>query len=118
MDRVKNYTVAIKEWNDQNHFLRRVSKASGQVLRHSGGALRTSEAVIRRAVKCFANLEKAEFNDQANRWQPQNSDQEKGRTGDAGRKTQKPGKGHMGNHSSVCSQAGGLIFQEIADLKP
>jgi DNA mismatch repair protein MutS len=66
MDRVKNYTVAIKEWNDQIIFLRRVveggaDKSYGiQVARLAG----LPEAVIRRAREVLANLEKAEFNDE------------------------------------------------------
>ena len=65
MDRVKNYTVAIKEWNDQIIFLRRVveggaDKSYGiQVARLAG----LPQAVIQRAREVLANLEKAEFND-------------------------------------------------------
>jgi DNA mismatch repair protein MutS len=65
MDRVKNYTVAIKEWNDQIIFLRRVveggaDKSYGiQVARLAG----LPQAVIQRAKEVLANLEKAEFND-------------------------------------------------------
>jgi DNA mismatch repair protein MutS len=66
MDRVKNYTVAIKEWNDRIIFLRRVveggaDKSYGiQVARLAG----LPQAVIQRAREVLANLEKAEFNDQ------------------------------------------------------
>ncbi|HEX9020262.1 MAG TPA: DNA mismatch repair protein MutS [Nitrospirota bacterium] len=65
MDRVKNYTVAIKEWNDQIIFLRRVTpggadKSYGiQVARLAG----LPPAVIQRAKEVLANLEEAEFND-------------------------------------------------------
>jgi DNA mismatch repair protein MutS len=65
MDRVKNYTVAIKEWNDQIVFLRRVveggaDKSYGiQVARLAG----LPQAVILRAKEVLANLEKAEFNE-------------------------------------------------------
>jgi DNA mismatch repair protein MutS len=65
MDRVKNYTVAIKEWNDQIIFLRRVveggaDKSYGiQVARLAG----LPPAVIQRAREVLANLEQAEFNE-------------------------------------------------------
>jgi DNA mismatch repair protein MutS len=65
MDRVKNCTVAIKEWNDQIIFLRRVveggaDKSYGiQVARLAG----LPSAVIRRAKEVLANLEQAEFNE-------------------------------------------------------
>ena len=65
MDRVKNYTVAIKEWNDQIIFLRKVveggaDKSYGiQVARLAG----LPQAVIKRAKEVLANLEKAEFNE-------------------------------------------------------
>jgi len=65
MDRVKNYTVAIKEWNDQIIFLRKVveggaDKSYGiQVARLAG----LPQAVIQRAKEVLANLEKAEFNE-------------------------------------------------------
>jgi DNA mismatch repair protein MutS len=63
MDRVKNYTVAIKEWNDQIIFLRKVvaggaDKSYGiQVARLAG----LPQAVIQRAKEVLANLEQAEF---------------------------------------------------------
>jgi DNA mismatch repair protein MutS len=65
MDRVKNYTVAIKEWNDQIIFLRKVvaggaDKSYGiQVARLAG----LPQAVIQRAKEVLANLEQAEFNE-------------------------------------------------------
>jgi DNA mismatch repair protein MutS len=65
MDRVKNYTVAIKEWNDQIIFLRKVveggaDKSYGiQVARLAG----LPQSVIKRAKEVLANLEKAEFNE-------------------------------------------------------
>ncbi|HXY55159.1 MAG TPA: DNA mismatch repair protein MutS [Nitrospirota bacterium] len=65
MDRVKNYTVAIKEWNDQIIFLRRVveggaDKSYGiQVARLAG----LPPAVIQRAREVLENLEQAEFNE-------------------------------------------------------
>jgi DNA mismatch repair protein MutS len=65
MDRVKNFNVAIKEWNDQIIFLRKVieggaDKSYGiQVARLAG----LPAGVIARAREVLANLEKAEFND-------------------------------------------------------
>jgi DNA mismatch repair protein MutS len=65
MDRVKNFNVAIKEWNDQIIFLRKVieggaDKSYGiQVARLAG----LPAVVISRAREVLANLEKAEFND-------------------------------------------------------
>jgi DNA mismatch repair protein MutS len=65
MDRVKNYNVAIKEWNDQIIFLRRVveggaDKSYGiQVARLAG----LPSTVIARAREVLANLEKAEFDE-------------------------------------------------------
>jgi DNA mismatch repair protein MutS len=65
MDRVKNYNVAIKEWNDQIIFLRKVieggaDKSYGiQVARLAG----LPKEVIARAREVLANLEKAEFNE-------------------------------------------------------
>jgi DNA mismatch repair protein MutS len=65
MDRVKNYNVAIKEWNDQVVFLRRVveggaDKSYGiQVARLAG----LPPAVVARAKEVLANLEQKEFDD-------------------------------------------------------
>jgi DNA mismatch repair protein MutS len=65
MDRVKNFNVAIKEWNDQIIFLRKVveggaDKSYGiQVARLAG----LPAGVIARAREVLANLEKAEFNE-------------------------------------------------------
>jgi DNA mismatch repair protein MutS len=65
MDRVKNYTVAVKEWNDQIIFLRRVveggaDKSYGiQVARLAG----LPDDVISRAKEVLVNLEKAEFDE-------------------------------------------------------
>jgi len=65
MDRVENFNVAIKEWNDQIIFLRKVieggaDKSYGiQVARLAG----LPADVIARAREVLANLEKAEFND-------------------------------------------------------
>jgi DNA mismatch repair protein MutS len=65
MDRVKNFNVAIKEWNDQIIFLRRVveggaDKSYGiQVARLAG----LPSVVIARAREVLVNLEKAEFDE-------------------------------------------------------
>jgi len=65
MERVKNYTVAVKEWNDQIIFLRRVVEGGAdrsygiQVARLAG----LPPEVIGRAREVLANLEKAEFDD-------------------------------------------------------
>ncbi|MDA8100563.1 MAG: DNA mismatch repair protein MutS [Nitrospiraceae bacterium] len=65
MDRVKNFNVAIKEWNDQIIFLRRVveggaDKSYGiQVARLAG----LPGAVIQRAREVLANLEQKEFDE-------------------------------------------------------
>jgi len=65
MDRVKNYNVAIKEWNDQIIFLRKVieggaDKSYGiQVARLAG----LPAAVVQRAREVLANLEQAEFDE-------------------------------------------------------
>ncbi len=118
MDRVKNYTVAIKEWNDQIIFLRRVveggaDKSYGiQVARLAG----LPEAVIRRAREVLANLEKAEFNDlgepvAASRLGAEGSDRKKSPV------SKKPGE-----HEAIAPQLGlftseaGLLYKELQDL--
>jgi DNA mismatch repair protein MutS len=66
MDRVRNFNVAIKEWNDQIIFLRRVveggaDKSYGiQVARLAG----LPGDVIARAKEVLANLEQKEFDEQ------------------------------------------------------
>jgi len=65
MDRVRNYNVAIKEWNDQVVFLRRVveggaDKSYGiQVARLAG----LPPQVVTRAKEVLANLEQKEFDE-------------------------------------------------------
>jgi DNA mismatch repair protein MutS len=65
MDRVKNYNVAIREWNDQIVFQRRVveggaDKSYGiQVARLAG----LPATVVERAKEVLANLEQKEFDD-------------------------------------------------------
>ncbi len=121
MDRVKNYTVAIKEWNDQIIFLRRVveggaDKSYGiQVARLAG----LPQAVIQRAREVLANLEKAEFNDLG---EPVAAS--KGGAGDAGigRRGDSTAEKSDGVET-VMPQLGlfasdaGLLFKEIADLE-
>jgi DNA mismatch repair protein MutS len=119
MDRVKNYTVAIREWNDQIVFLRRVieggaDKSYGiQVARLAG----LPDEVIRRAKEVLANLEQAEFNEMGDpvaATHNEQSDDVKGR---------KPAKsGKPGSPDDPAPQLGlfateaGLLFKEIADM--
>ncbi|MBS1125648.1 MAG: mismatch repair protein MutS, partial [Nitrospirae bacterium] len=104
MDRVKNFNVAIKEWNDQIIFLRRVveggaDKSYGiQVARLAG----LPAVVIARAREVLANLEKAEFDeageptpasksgrgDRETRGQGESADAETRRRGDAAKEQQ------------------------------
>ncbi len=115
MDRVKNYTVAIKEWNDQIIFLRKVveggaDKSYGiQVARLAG----LPPAVIRRAKEVLANLEKAEFNDLG---EPiaAHKDREGGgvRTESGNGKMIESTEPQLGLFASDA----GLLFKEIADL--
>jgi len=62
-DRVKNYNIAVKEWNDQIVFLRRIVKGGTshsygiQVARLAG----LPQAVIDRAKEVLRNLESGEF---------------------------------------------------------
>ena len=116
MDRVKNYTVAIKEWNDQIIFLRRVveggaDKSYGiQVARLAG----LPQAVIERAREVLANLEKAEFNDLG---EPvaayKESEPAGGRAEDGKGKTAESTEPQLGLFASDA----GLLFKEIADLE-
>jgi len=121
MDRVRNYTVAIKEWNDQIVFLRRVveggaDKSYGiQVARLAG----LPQVVIQRAKEVLANLEQAEFNDlgepvAASRTAP-------GQTGPAVRRGTSRTESVDGDAQAVpqlglFASGAGLLFKEIADL--
>jgi len=106
--------VAIKEWNDQIIFLRRVveggaDKSYGiQVARLAG----LPRAVIERAKEVLANLEKAEFNDLGEPVAAHKVDEAEGvkargeRTGEAASEPQ------LGLFASEA----GLLFKELADL--
>jgi DNA mismatch repair protein MutS len=119
MDRVKNYTVAIKEWNDQIIFLRRVveggaDKSYGiQVARLAG----LPEAVIQRAREVLANLEQAEFNDQGEPVAASKLGHGEGARGGGGEKNAKPGKAaNVEPQLGLFTSEAGLIFKEISDL--
>jgi DNA mismatch repair protein MutS len=119
MDRVKNYTVAIKEWNDQIIFLRRVveggaDKSYGiQVARLAG----LPPTVIQRAREVLANLEQAEFNDQG---EPVAATQSGGRKNGNGRKDFTGGQRDDATTSSpqlgLFASNAGLVFKELQDL--
>ncbi len=118
MDRVKNYTVSIKEWNDQIIFLRRVveggaDKSYGiQVARLAG----LPEAVIQRAREVLANLEKAEFNDEGEPVAASKIGPGEGAYG-RGEKNAKAGKAaKVEPQLGLFASEAGLIFKEIADL--
>jgi DNA mismatch repair protein MutS len=119
MDRVKNYTVAIKEWNDQIVFLRRVveggaDKSYGiQVARLAG----LPQAVIQRAKEVLANLEKAEFNEMG---EPVAAP----RVGDGEEARGKRGVKTAGTAASdalepqlrLFASEAGLVFKELQDM--
>jgi len=114
LSRVKNYTVAIKEWNDQIIFLRRVveggaDKSYGiQVARLAG----LPQTVIQRAKEVLANLEKAEFNELG---EPVAAHQEKKPAGVRQ-------EGGLGKTTETSPQLGlyaseaGLLFKELQDM--
>jgi DNA mismatch repair protein MutS len=113
MDRVKNYTVAVKEWNDQIIFLRKVveggaDKSYGiQVARLAG----LPTEVIIRAREVLANLEKAEFNELG---EPIAALTE--RRGDRGTGRQGDGKDSPPPQLGLFANDAGLLFKEIAEL--
>jgi DNA mismatch repair protein MutS len=119
MDRVKNYTVAIKEWNDQIIFLRRVveggaDKSYGiQVARLAG----LPDAVIQRAREVLANLEQAEFNDQGEPVAASKLGQGEGANAGRGEHHAQSGKTAKAEPQlGLFASEAGLIFKEIADL--
>jgi len=117
MDRVKNYTVAIKEWNDQIIFLRRVveggaDKSYGiQVARLAG----LPQAVILRAKEVLANLEKAEFNELGEPVAAHQFGREEGRKVGRGAKESNHGLSQEPQLGLFASEAG-LVFKELQDM--
>ncbi len=115
MDRVKNYTVAIREWNDQIIFLRRVveggaDKSYGiQVARLAG----LPQVVIERAKEVLANLEKAEFDELG---EPVASRQDReapvGRAGDEKKRMPDTSEPQLGLFASEA----GLLLKELQEL--
>ncbi len=117
MDRVKNYTVAIKEWNDQIIFLRRVveggaDKSYGiQVARLAG----LPQAVIQRAKEVLANLEKAEFNELGEPVAAHQIGREEGKK--VGRETTEyDKKASQEPQLGLFASLAGLLFKQISDL--
>ncbi len=133
MGGIKNYTVAVKEWNNQIIFLRRVieggaDKSYGiQVARLAG----LPAGVIDRAREVLLNLEKAEFSETG---EPVAARQE--RRGDGGTKDERrwtiaeeggePGEGGDGREmreSEAAPQLGlfaskeGMLARELSSLK-
>lgn len=121
MDRVKNFTVAIKEWNDQIIFLRKVveggaDKSYGiQVARLAG----LPQAVIGRAKEVLANLEKAEFNElgepvAAPKVGP--GARGKGRRGDKSIQNGTAGEAAPEPQLGLFASEAGLLFKELQEL--
>ncbi|HXY62017.1 MAG TPA: DNA mismatch repair protein MutS [Nitrospirota bacterium] len=122
MDRVKNYTVAIREWNDQIIFLRKVieggaDKSYGiQVARLAG----LPQAVINRAKEVLANLEKAEFNEMGEPVAASKiatREQEAGRQGKSNKNVEKLiGPEITEPELGLFASQAGLLFKELQDL--
>jgi DNA mismatch repair protein MutS len=122
LDRVKNYTVAIREWNDQIIFLRKVieggaDKSYGiQVARLAG----LPQAVINRAKEVLANLEKAEFNELGEPVAAPTTGAREGGTGV--QEDRAPHAGKSADAEAVEPQLGlfaseaGLLFKELQDM--
>ncbi len=117
MDRVKNYTVAIKEWNDQIIFLRKVveggaDKSYGiQVARLAG----LPPAVIQRAKEVLANLERAEFDDAGEPVAAHKIGKEERKNGKREATESDHGSSQEPQLGLFASEAG-LLFKEILDL--
>jgi DNA mismatch repair protein MutS len=122
MDRVKNYTVAIREWNDQIIFLRKVieggaDKSYGiQVARLAG----LPQAVVNRAKEVLANLEQAEFNEMG---QPVAGSKIGTGEGTTGRREGKDknaaritGTETIEPELGLFASEAGLLFKELQDL--
>ena len=122
MDRVKNYTVAIKEWNDQIIFLRRVveggaDKSYGiQVARLAG----LPAAVIQRAREVLANLEQAEFNELGEPVAASNIRKGDGESKSVRGESIEDGKAKeteaVEPQLGLFASEAGLLFKELADL--
>ncbi len=117
MDRVKNYTVAIKEWNDQIIFLRKVveggaDKSYGiQVARLAG----LPHAVIERAKEVLANLEQAEFNELGQPVAASRADK-RAAARKRGNGRNEPGPEEIAPQLGLFASEAGLLFKEIVDL--
>jgi DNA mismatch repair protein MutS len=122
MDRVKNFTVAIKEWNDQIIFLRRVveggaDKSYGiQVARLAG----LPHAVIERAKEVLANLEQAEFNELGEPVAAPKAGLGNAGTGRRGARKTNAGQsaepGALEPQLGLFASEAGLVFKELQDL--
>ena len=118
LDRVKNYTVAIKEWNDQIIFLRKVveggaDKSYGiQVARLAG----LPQAVILRAKEVLANLEKAEFNDLGEPVAASKREERDGKAERIGGNNRPPVQEAVEPQLGLFASDAGLLFKEIVDL--
>ncbi|MFA5073978.1 MAG: DNA mismatch repair protein MutS [Nitrospirota bacterium] len=109
MSRVKNYTVAIKEWNDQIIFLRKVTEGCAdksygiQVARLAG----LPQEVIQRAKEVLANLEKAEFDEKG--------EPIVGHT-DHALESVEPSLGSLEPQLGLFSSEAGMLLKEITEL--
>ncbi|HEY6010243.1 MAG TPA: DNA mismatch repair protein MutS [Nitrospirota bacterium] len=120
LDRVRNYTVAIKEWNDQIIFLRKVveggaDKSYGiQVARLAG----LPQAVIRRAREVLSNLERAEFNELGEPVAASKIGSDEGTSGKNVGRADRTGEnaGAIEPQLRLFANEAGLLFKEIAGL--
>lgn len=113
MDRVKNFNVAIKEWNDQVIFLRKVveggaDKSYGiQVARLAG----LPNTVITRAREVLANLEQKEFDETG---EPVAAHKERKTIGD--RRTAKDPDEPSGPQLGLFATRDANLVREIAEM--